>query len=317
MRVSNLFLMMALVLIGCIRQFEDKSMLFDKSNYGATKEDVCGYYKAELRNRLCSGEDGMSQKYYSEYKTEIISSKNIWSYLDHKYVREPEQFFVFDNVNIPMKCDHIFGAISSCKYGDGKLVLVTESQWQALERADPKLKAKHEKEQEIKLAEEKRKHNLYIANLEKKYGSQCKANKANSTENGFIHSDWAYEKCLENASIKASREENEKQLASQLDRSSIGQTCRSFGYKQGTDKYADCMKDLYIQQQNANNSGTTNVIVNDSGSQAIADELKKQNNLQQSEYLLRLSDRLLNPPRAPAVNCSSYAIGGTVQTRCQ
>jgi hypothetical protein len=63
----------------------------------------------------------------------------------------------------------------------------------------------------------------------------------------------------------------------------IRTTCKEFGYKEGTEKFADCLKDLYVKQP----SPTI-----DSGSQAIADEMRRQRNQQTSDELLGLSREL-------------------------
>lgn len=336
MKILNLVLSFVVVILlnGCAPTTQ--TGYFSPNLYGGTKNHVCNYYKTTTENQLCFKGANREQAYFPETKIEILSSEVIkvgkidWEYKigNAKYI--PEQYFVFENVNNPMDCSKQ-SIVSNCNYGDGILKLVTGDKEEAYRNSDPKKLAEYEKKLKIEEEKEKKKQaiidaerekvraqeqkdqQLRIAKLETKYGFDCR----NEKNQGISY----YEACLESKNQKAARlesdKEQQKKLVSQLDNSSIGQTCRSFGYKQGTEKYADCMKDLYIQQQNANNSGTTNVIVNDSGSQALADEMKRQRQQQGYDELLKISDRLLNPPRAPAVNCSSYAIGGTVQTRCQ
>ena len=73
--------------------------------------------------------------------------------------------------------------------------------------------------------------------------------------------------------------------------SSIKLTCKEFGFKEGTEKFAECLKDLYLKE-NTQQQSTQSIIVNDSGSQAIADEMKRQRNQQTTDELLNLSREL-------------------------
>jgi|688.fasta_scaffold595979_1 hypothetical protein len=73
--------------------------------------------------------------------------------------------------------------------------------------------------------------------------------------------------------------------------SSIKKTCKDFGFKEGTEKFAECLKDLYLKE-NTQQQSTQSIIVNDSGSQAIADEMKRQRNQQTTDELLNLSREL-------------------------
>ena len=288
-------ILLSLMLVGCIPNY-NKFGRYEDIPIGTSTENTCEkQLLIALPNRampLCRYDFQDKYFYSEEYKTEILTNDN-------------KTYFVFENVNKKTNCTFLAG----CFFGDGKLKLVTQDREKAKAAADPKLWVEFLKKEHNE--ETARKQNI-VKLYEKQYGSKCSDYKNNLD---------SYSTCLYKMRSDALEAEQitarEKAAVERLENSDIAKTCLNFGYKKGTEKYADCMKDLYIQQQNANNSGTTNVIVNDSGSQAIADELKKQNNLQQSEYLLRLSDRLLNPPKAPAVNCSSYAIGGTVQTRCQ
>ena len=63
----------------------------------------------------------------------------------------------------------------------------------------------------------------------------------------------------------------------------IRTTCKEFGYKEGTEKFADCLKDLYVKQP------STTI---DSGSQAIADELKAQRHQRTYDELLGLGQEI-------------------------
>jgi len=73
--------------------------------------------------------------------------------------------------------------------------------------------------------------------------------------------------------------------------SSIKLTCKEFGFKEGTEKFAECLKDLYLKD-NAQNSQPI-IIQGDSGSNALADEMKRQRSQQNTEKLLGLSQELL------------------------
>jgi putative ubiquitin-RnfH superfamily antitoxin RatB of RatAB toxin-antitoxin module len=61
--------------------------------------------------------------------------------------------------------------------------------------------------------------------------------------------------------------------------SDIKITCKEFGYKEGTEKFADCLKDLYVKQQ----SPTIDI-----SSQMLAEELKAQRHQQFYDELLGL-----------------------------
>ena len=73
--------------------------------------------------------------------------------------------------------------------------------------------------------------------------------------------------------------------------SSIKKTCKDFGFKEGTEKYAECLKDLYLKE-NTQNSQPIIVQQGDSGSKALADEMRRQRNQQTSDELLGLSREL-------------------------
>jgi hypothetical protein len=73
--------------------------------------------------------------------------------------------------------------------------------------------------------------------------------------------------------------------------SSIKKTCKDFGFKEGTEKYAECLKDLYLKE-NTQNSQPIIVQQGDNGSKALADEMRRQRNQQTSDELLGLSREL-------------------------
>jgi len=157
-----------------------------------------------------------------------------------------------------------------------------------------------------------------------------------------------YEKCKNaDGSYDPSCTSKIDRLSSKLDRpsskidkpssdiSNIEKICLSFGYKKGTEKYADCMKDLYLQQNAANNSNSNNSSSSYSNSRyademleierakakAQEDSARAQRNRNQSDALMDISRSLLNNNRAPAttnqpLNCRSVKVGNTVQTQC-
>jgi hypothetical protein len=117
--------------------------------------------------------------------------------------------------------------------------------------------------------------------------------------------------------------------------SEIAKTCLGFGYKKGTEKYADCMKDLYLQQNAANKSNSNNssssygnsryademLEIERAKAKALEDSARAQRNRNQSDALMDISRSLLNNNRAPAttnqpLNCRSVRVGNTVQTQC-
>jgi len=91
--------------------------------------------------------------------------------------------------------------------------------------------------------------------------------------------------------------------------------CAAIGFKPATDKFADCvlrLVELDLQKQISNPT----IVAQDSGNKAIVDELKRSNNMQQSQFLMNLSNQLLNPS-SPASSMSSSSCtvrGGTIKT---
>ena len=118
--------------------------------------------------------------------------------------------------------------------------------------------------------------------------------------------------------------------------SEIAKTCLGFGYKIGTEKYADCMKDLYLQQNAATKNNSNNNSSSYSNSKyademleierakakALEDSANAQRNRNQSDAMMEISRRLLNNNNTPAptikqpLNCRSVRVGNTVQTQC-
>jgi len=185
---------------------------------------------------------------------------------------------------------------------------------------------KEKKIEEEKVAKEEvtRKENI-VKLYEKKYGYKCTNSKNNLDK---------YSMCLENNSLYAeSLKAEEKAKKEKIENSDIAKTCLSFGYKKGTEKYADCMKDLYLQQSASgktnDNSSSYNSTYADqmleierAKAKALQDSADAQRNRNQSDALMDISRRLLNNNNTPAattnqpVNCRSVRVGNTVQTQC-
>ena len=72
--------------------------------------------------------------------------------------------------------------------------------------------------------------------------------------------------------------------------------CDSMGYKRQTEKFADCvlrLVELDVEKQTQNKI----VIAQTSGDLELANQLKRQNNLQASEALINLGQQLMNPKK--------------------
>ena len=86
-------------------------------------------------------------------------------------------------------------------------------------------------------------------------------------------------------------------------------TCKEFGYKDGTDKFADCMLELtkLSSRQNQQPPTTNN---------GVADAMREANQIERGKVLLDLSKRL-NPPAQPSTNCTTTAFGNILNTNCR
>ena len=86
-------------------------------------------------------------------------------------------------------------------------------------------------------------------------------------------------------------------------------TCKEFGYKDGTDKFADCMLELtkLSSRQNQQPPTTNN---------GVADAMREANQIERGKVLLDLSKRL-NPPAQPSINCTTTAFGNILNTNCK
>tara|TARA_B100000767_G_C19590785_1_gene461346 strand:+ start:42 stop:767 length:726 start_codon:yes stop_codon:yes gene_type:complete len=91
--------------------------------------------------------------------------------------------------------------------------------------------------------------------------------------------------------------------------------CAAIGFKPATDKFADCVLRL-VELDLKKQINNPTVIAQDSGNQAIVNELKRSNNMKQSQFLMNLSNQLLNPS-SPASSMSSSSCtvrGGAIKT---
>ena len=103
-----------------------------------------------------------------------------------------------------------------------------------------------------------------------------------------------------NAYIQSKKQ---KQKISQLN--NIKSTCRNFGYKEGSEKFADCVKEIYLKETSQPTTQTVIVQQGDSGSKQLADELKRQRRQQGFDELLGVSKGLSEGKSL------SEALGGT------
>ena len=74
-------------------------------------------------------------------------------------------------------------------------------------------------------------------------------------------------------------------------------TCEMFGYKWGSEKFADCAKEIYLKETQPKSTETTKTIIvqnDNSGAQVLADELKRQRKQQAFDELLGISQGLLS-----------------------
>ena len=72
--------------------------------------------------------------------------------------------------------------------------------------------------------------------------------------------------------------------------------CEAIGFKPETEKFADCvlrLVELDVKQQTQNQIATAQ----NNGNDALAKQLKRQNNLQSSQALINLGQQLMNPKR--------------------
>ncbi len=80
--------------------------------------------------------------------------------------------------------------------------------------------------------------------------------------------------------------------------------CKAIGFKPNTEKFADCVLRL-VELDVKRKVNDPSMASQSQANQQIANELKKQNNLRQSEFLMGLSQQLLNPssPASTMTTC--------------
>ena len=90
--------------------------------------------------------------------------------------------------------------------------------------------------------------------------------------------------------------------------------CAAIGFKPKTEKFADCVLKL-VELDIKSQVNSPAVASMSSGNQQLANELKRQNNMRQSQFLMNLSQQLLNPSSpASAWSTSSCTVrGGTIK----
>lgn len=78
-------------------------------------------------------------------------------------------------------------------------------------------------------------------------------------------------------------------------------TCEIFGYKPGTEKFADCAKEIYLKEIEQTETSTVVVQQDNSGAEALANELKRQRKQQAFDELMGISQGLLGGKSIPEV----------------
>ena len=89
--------------------------------------------------------------------------------------------------------------------------------------------------------------------------------------------------------------------------------CLAIGYTSSTDKFADCvlrLVELDVKEQLANKIS----LAQSQGNKKISDELKKQRNSQQGDYLIELGQKLLNPQSKVQRSKTCTVSGGYYKT---
>ena len=110
-------------------------------------------------------------------------------------------------------------------------------------------------------------------------------------------------------------ENNTKQVGISFTIKDKKEQCAAIGFKPATDKFADCVLRL-VELDLKKQINNPTIVAQDPGNQAIVNELKRSNNMQQSQFLMNLSNQLLNPS-SPASSMSSSSCtvrGGTIKT---
>lgn len=130
-----------------------------------------------------------------------------------------------------------------------------------------------------------------------------------------------------NSKKRVSEEKDTTAVSSNLSNqlSGIEDTCKTFGYKKGTEKFADCMKDLYLKETGGSGTASANsssASGADSATAAQIEALRQQTEAmrkqaeaaeraRQSEALINLGSSIMNQGQ-PSISCTT--VGN--QTNC-
>ena len=118
------------------------------------------------------------------------------------------------------------------------------------------------------------------------------------------------------------RRQREQQVAEQRDQrerqemQGRSNTCKGFGFKEGSEALAQCMFDLYkLEQSAAQNQALRSQAASDAAAQrALLQQQIDQQNFNQGIQLLQQSQRMLNPP-TPTTTCQWNDIMQTMTCR--
>jgi len=118
-------------------------------------------------------------------------------------------------------------------------------------------------------------------------------------------------------SINASSNEN-----IEFDINDKKQQCKIIGFKPETDKFADCVLRL-VELDVKKQTQSQIVIAESSGNQELANQLRRQNNIQSSQALINLGQQLMNPKQynsniymPQTRRCTVSGFGVTSVVRC-
>lgn len=116
----------------------------------------------------------------------------------------------------------------------------------------------------------------------------------NITEAKTLEARKKIDKFLEQKKLELNQKE-QQEIVSLAEKAKS--TCKLFGYKEGTEKFADCAKEIYLKETQPKSTETTKTIIvqnENSGAQVLADELKRQRKQQAFDELLGISKGVLS-----------------------
>jgi hypothetical protein len=95
--------------------------------------------------------------------------------------------------------------------------------------------------------------------------------------------------------------------------------CIELGFKVGNEAYGNCVLRLMELDKPRDNKANI-TIQNNTNNDAIADEIRRANEIEKNKVLLDISRGLLQkpsaPPIRPPVNCRTVKVGNSYQTHC-